>query len=328
MHWCFLLGATLSTFLVLHTTRTLSFLPDSLQIQSGNHLTGSSSFLICGLPINRMDSDNASAEEELGWEYSEAELAAAMIFEKSDSASMSNAIVLPSQSTPDPEPKPVKRKPGRPKRSLNKHKRTPIPGAAGIEAPKRLGRPPGTGKNQLARLAGTIEPEPVKNPVGRPRLHSPPPRTTEIRLGKIAIRGVPPPLNPDSPHVLQMKDGRFIMPDRLHTVPNDNPANPDSAPSFSEHQIIPELNHDGSNVLDLSDEEDEYVGLLNDGVGEDDNGSDESGGESDKENGDPTAAPPKVRRTVKALPNWLKAQFDEKRAEAAVRSWFILVSSP
>lgn len=33
-----------------------------------------------------MDGDNASAEEELGWEYSDAELAAAMIFEKSDSA--------------------------------------------------------------------------------------------------------------------------------------------------------------------------------------------------------------------------------------------------
>lgn len=117
-----------------------------------------------------------------------------------------------------------------------------------------------------------------------------------------------------------MKDGRFIVPDRLHTVPNVNPENPDSAPSFSEHQIIPELNHDGSNVLDLSDEEDEYVGLLNDGVGEDDDGSDESGDESDEANGDPTAAPPKVRRTVKALPDWLKAQFDEKRAEAAVRS--------
>lgn len=99
-----------------------------------------------------------------------------------------NAIVLPSQSTPSPEPEPVKRKPGRPKGSLNKHKRTPVPGAAGTGAPKRLGRPPGTGKNQLARLAGTIEPEPVKNPVGRPRLHSPPPRTTEIRLGKIVRR--------------------------------------------------------------------------------------------------------------------------------------------
>lgn len=86
--------------------------------------------------------------------------------------------------------RPPKRKPGRPKGSRTKKKHPPHDTPDNIlvpAAPKRLGRPPGTGHLQRARAAGTAPPEVPKRPVGRPRLHSPPGPTT-IRLGGQIVR--------------------------------------------------------------------------------------------------------------------------------------------
>ncbi|KAK7013599.1 hypothetical protein R3P38DRAFT_3362883 [Favolaschia claudopus] len=59
---------------------------------------------------------------------------------------------------------PVKCKPGRPKGSTSKKPR--LSNESGeASAPKKLGRPPGTGYLQIARAAGTGPPEAVKRPV-------------------------------------------------------------------------------------------------------------------------------------------------------------------
>ncbi|KAJ7761754.1 hypothetical protein B0H16DRAFT_538413 [Mycena metata] len=68
MYCCFLL---VSLFL---SSKQLELSPTPLKFNPANRRRSSywQFFVsVCGLPINRMDGGNASAEEDLGWEYSE-----------------------------------------------------------------------------------------------------------------------------------------------------------------------------------------------------------------------------------------------------------------
>ncbi|KAJ7937871.1 hypothetical protein B0H13DRAFT_1588311, partial [Mycena leptocephala] len=75
------------------------------------------------------------------------------------------------------------------------------------------------------------------------------------------------------------------------------------------------------------EDEDDYSAFLNDGIGDDEDGDEaDKDGVFDEE--DPTAAPvdsegdrlpPKPRRTARALPKWLQAQFDAKVEESRAR---------
>ncbi|KAK7037115.1 hypothetical protein R3P38DRAFT_2771130 [Favolaschia claudopus] len=80
-------------------------------------------------------------------------------------------------------------------------------------APKKLGRPPGTGHVQRARAAGTAPPEPAKRPVGRPRTRALTPPPTTINLGRVHVPGIPPPLRNREPineaNTLRMSGGRL-----------------------------------------------------------------------------------------------------------------------
>ncbi|KAJ7172950.1 hypothetical protein C8R43DRAFT_1102778 [Mycena crocata] len=120
----------------------------------------------------------------------------------------------------------IKRRPGRPKGSLDKNK-TPKPGTD--EQPKTRGRPRGTGPRQLekaraasmgaipAAFPAPLESEP-KRPVGRPR-KMPPPRAFSVYMGQRIVRGMPAVIrtraaaepnenNPNNLHPMFLPPGR------------------------------------------------------------------------------------------------------------------------
>ncbi|KAJ7731899.1 hypothetical protein B0H16DRAFT_1696579 [Mycena metata] len=225
--------------------------------------------------------------------------------------------------------RPPKRKPGRPKGSRTKKKHPPHDTPDNIlvpAAPKRLGRPPGTGHLQRARAAGTAPPEVPKRPVGRPRLHSPPGPTT-IRLGgQIHIPGTAPPLRLHEPlnesNMLRMSGGRFVVQDRRATpVPTGNiwPENSQPHVESSEEIILP-------------DNEGDDLGLLIDGVGDDHDSDDEELLEEEIDQADPGAAGGEdsddtpasgTKRTggpAHALPAWVMIPFKEHVAASAIRN--------
>ncbi|KAJ7161840.1 hypothetical protein C8R43DRAFT_947351 [Mycena crocata] len=195
-------------------------------------------------------------------------------------------------STSDPE-RPIKRKPGRPKGSRNKKQQSTEDELAAV--PKRLGRPPGTGHLQRARAAGTVPPEDPKRPVGRPRIHSPP-RPVAINLGRIFVPGRPPPLRSKDPvdesNTLRISGGQFVVRGPAN-VPESHRVNvPITAlPPTQEQQIIPES--DSSEDIVFPDEEDEYTRLMNDGIGDDADGTeseDEGKNEEEMDQADPGMA--------------------------------------
>ncbi|KAF8174196.1 hypothetical protein K438DRAFT_1771792 [Mycena galopus ATCC 62051] len=226
-------------------------------------------------------------------------------------------------------PPPLKRKPGRPKGSLNKKQRCHESDQEAI--PKRLCRPPGTGYLQRARAAGTAPPEEPKRPVGRPRIHFSP-EPTAIHLGRIHVPGQPPPLRLGNPvseaNTLRMSGGRLVPGNiaTLHTGPLLNSGKSVPTGSGTEH-LPPEP--DDSNIVFSDNDETEETGLVNDGVG-DDNDSD-SDGEDEPDpgvsGGDNSEIPQSLTSQKKCsggpahkLPKWLMNMFQKHVKASSVLS--------
>ncbi|KAJ7506340.1 hypothetical protein B0H11DRAFT_1973580, partial [Mycena galericulata] len=273
-------------------------------------------------------------------DYTEAELRAAealgsLLPENRDALSSSTINSPPLEA-------PVKRKPGRPKGSRNKNQ----PPSNNIQSgPKRLGRPPGTGSRQRALLNGTAPPEEPKRPVGRPRVRSPP-RPTTVRFGRIHVPGRPPPLRPNEPldesNTLQMSGGRFITRNAEPTAnvtagspPIADPPTAATLPPMLQNQEIIQEPDSPSEIIFLEDEDD-YTGLLNDGIGDDNDGAasdEEEMQEEDIDQPDPGAAggedsdssegsTRQAKRSggpAHALPDWLMNPFKENVAASAPR---------
>ncbi|KAJ7246127.1 hypothetical protein B0H12DRAFT_1235640 [Mycena haematopus] len=257
-------------------------------------------------------------EDESYWEnvpsYTEEDLRAAEILGSLNAGNSSTV-----NFTDEP---PARRKPGRPKGSLNKNKKHRDTGdSAG--GPKPLGRPRGTGPRQLERAAGTAPPEQPKRPVGRPRVHfSPPPAT--IRLGRTHVPGVPPPLRPgDHSNTLRMSGGRLLGSNPETSTSTKESSSLDTRPPRTS-AVPPSSDLDESNIIFLDEDDDEYAGLLNDGVG-DDRGDGDSDGEDEPDPGaageDDSEVPeaPKKRTGGPAhpLPKWLMDRFDVHVAASA-----------
>ncbi|KAJ7254254.1 hypothetical protein C8J57DRAFT_1658408 [Mycena rebaudengoi] len=199
----------------------------------------------------------------------------------------------------------IKRRPGRPKGSKNKRKELFDPS---IPKPRR-GRPPGTGPKQkaaaAAALASTSDSDsdesaaPAKRPVGRPS-KIPPAHPLQIRFredGPIHVPGTLPLLR--LRHLSQAAD--VIQSSNLGPIfDSTSPAQPPPpdalsgttvppnhlAPSRTEQRIIPETN--SSAHITLPEEEDEYAGLLNDGLGNEDDLDDEPDTDGVVDDQDPT----------------------------------------
>ncbi|KAJ7700185.1 hypothetical protein B0H16DRAFT_1483987 [Mycena metata] len=157
-----------------------------------------------------------------------------------------NSFVSPSE--------PEKRGPGHPKGSRNK----PKPSDASSSTPKPRGRPRGTGSKQKAALLG--EPIP-KRPVGRPAKNPPAgPMSVHFRSDgeRLMVRGMP------APPPRQFRGAEAA--NTSHSARNDgsNPISSSIPRSSAPHG-------EGVTNIDVPDEEDDdYSGLLNDGVGDDD----------------------------------------------------------
>ncbi|KAJ7278806.1 hypothetical protein C8J57DRAFT_1221628 [Mycena rebaudengoi] len=183
----------------------------------------------------------------------------------------------------------IKRRPGRPKGSKNKRKELFDPS---IPKPRR-GRPPGTGPKQkaaaAAALASTSDSDsdesaaPAKRPVGRPS-KIPPAHPLQIRFredGPIAADVI------QSSNLGPIFDGTSPAQPPPPDALSETTAPPNHlAPSRTEQRIIPETN--SSAHITLPEEEDEYAGLLNDGLGNEDDPDDEPDTDGVVDDQDPT----------------------------------------
>ncbi|KAJ7453364.1 hypothetical protein B0H11DRAFT_1927097 [Mycena galericulata] len=214
---------------------------------------------------------------------------------------------------------PPKRPPGRPKGSKNKKKEDRDASSA---PSKPRGRPPGTGHLQRARAERLVI-----------RVREPGER--------IHVKGVPDPTRQrhiaEAAALIQKNNiGNISIPAASRTV--EAPAPPSvsvslptppstSTPSEATAQrIMPEV--DPSASITLPEDEDEYSGFLNDGIGDDDEDGDEPDKDGVLDEADPTAEPvdsdgnklpPKPRRTAREMPKWLQSQFNAHVEESRAR---------
>ncbi|KAJ7488604.1 hypothetical protein B0H11DRAFT_2230137 [Mycena galericulata] len=232
----------------------------------------------------------------------------------------SEIVNHPEASTSSVPPIPsVKRGPGRPKGSRNK---TPGSQTGDHTGAKPRGRPRGTGPKQLARAQGVIESEQPKRPVGRPP-KLPPARQVSIRLGTETrtVRGTPAVIR--SKNLANATEGS-----QFHEIFNKSkPSAPSTTPSTTPNPrpvTITGLNPTDTVPDSDEDEHDEYSGLLDDGLGlndDDDEGIEPDEGEDRSETIADTSQPrpSQPRPSPHPVPDWIQLQFEAKVRESAPR---------
>ncbi|KAJ7254273.1 hypothetical protein C8J57DRAFT_1658439 [Mycena rebaudengoi] len=246
----------------------------------------------------------------------------------SDEINASISDVTPGQLTaPQRSELEFQRGRGRPKGSKNKQQRSE---STVDDVPKRRGRPPGTGYKQKARAASLSanlvdneEDSEPKRPVGRPR-KNPVSRTFSASLARTTVPGMPAVMRSNrgedstNPHNLH---SMFLPPRPSDPSPHPTPIHPRENPprppaaSRSVNSLFPDPPQAEDIVLSPEEDDDDYTGLLNDGVGDED--LDEDHDEDDDNPSPESASHP--RRTARPLATWLHIQFKARVAESSER---------